>query len=543
MTTPSTPPSRNHPMDNLVQPVIPSGPPPPLSLADTRLKTLRLLLQGYSSLSVPTLLQSLSPQFTHEVLPQSLGMPVRGKEDFAHHAAMVFSAFKSFEMKPTELWEDPDKGEVILRCAMEGVLKNKEGPEGEKEESGAEGDGKVEVEAKKKKVTPFVDVEDESNPDEDPELEPVDLSNILGDLPELPDRPATVLSPITEVTEPSQLSPPSSLDLSFNPSSQEEPTSSPPTSEDSPRSSPPAPEEPLEEDPKTSPSTNTEIHWNNECLLIISFTPCGSQISKIQEFVDSAKAVEMKKKHAPKGFDEASAPPPPTYKPATYLNLDTLKLKDGSGTLTNVTVTELPPSGVQCGMDSLQDTLDTFSTTTEYPSPEGQNSFCLDRVGGWHSTEGADGAAYEAKFEAEVEAEVDPNVICLAKSESRKIKRLRFAKNGSGSGGGSESGHFHSSSGFWASASGDPVDVDHHEHDESREKKGLGWSSTIADTIEVINHFVPPLLVPVHFVDGNTTSRHVAVKKEWVSGATFVAGFALGKLWFGGGRGGRSWSG
>lgn len=521
-------------------------------------------------------------------------MPVRGKEDFAHHAAMVFSAFKSFEMKPTELWEDPDKGEVILRCAMEGVLKNKEGPEGEKEESGAEGDGKVEVEAKKKKVTPFVDVEDESNPDEDPELEPVDLSNILGDLPELPDRPATVLSPITEVTEPSQLSPPSSLDLSFNPSSQEEPTSSPPTSEDSPRSSPPAPEEPLEEDPKTSPSPNTEIHWNNECLLIISFTPCGSQISKIQEFVDSAKAVEMKKKHAPKGFDEASAPPPPTYKPATYLNLDTLKLKDGSGTLTNVTVTELPPSsvqnpvssveslgsikgvsppnltvrldrldrGVQCGMDSLQDTLDTFSTTTEYPSPEGQNSFCLDRVGGWHSTEGADGAAYEAKFEAEVEAEVDPNVICLAKSESRKIKRLRFAKNvedinvfsssgdssyssveGSGSGGGSESGHFHSSSGFWASASGDPVDVDHHEHDESREKKGLGWSSTIADTIEVINHFVPPLLVPVHFVDGNTTSRHVAVKKEWVSGATFVAGFALGKLWFGGGRGGRSWSG
>ncbi|KAJ4395378.1 hypothetical protein N0V85_006569, partial [Neurospora sp. IMI 360204] len=114
MAEPSTPPSQNHPVGNFVQPVIPSGPPPPLSLADTRLKTLRLLLEGYSSLSVPTLLQPLSPQFTHEVLPQSLGMPVRGKEDFAHHAAMVFSAFKSFEMKPTELWEDPDKGEVIL---------------------------------------------------------------------------------------------------------------------------------------------------------------------------------------------------------------------------------------------------------------------------------------------------------------------------------------------------------------------------------------------------------------------------------------------
>ncbi|EAA31015.2 hypothetical protein NCU07090 [Neurospora crassa OR74A] len=252
MASPSTPPSTDPTLDHSIQHHVYSGLPHPQSIADTRLKTLRRLLEGYSSLSAPTLLQPLSPNFTHEVLPQSLGMPVRGKEDFAHHAAMVFSAFQSFEMKPTELWEDSDRGGVILRCAMEGILKTKEKPDGEKKESKAK-DGEAEVQAKKD-ITPHMDTEDVYNPD--------------GDLKE--------------------------------PSSQED------------------------EDPSTD-----KIHWNNECLLIISFTPCGSQISKIQEFVDSAKAVEMKKKHAPKGFDEASAPPPPTYKPATYLDLDTLKLKDG----------------------------------------------------------------------------------------------------------------------------------------------------------------------------------------------------------------------
>ncbi|KAK3493014.1 uncharacterized protein B0T23DRAFT_442905 [Neurospora hispaniola] len=591
MASPSTPPSSDPTLEHSIQHHVYSGLPHPQSVADTRLKTLRRLLKGYSSLSAPTLLQPLSPNFTHEVLPQSLGMPVRGKEDFAHHAAMVFSAFQSLEMKPTELWEDPDRGGVILRCAMEGILKTQEKPEGEKGEGKAEEGGKVGMEAKEE-VTPQVDMEDVYNPDGH-------LSNILGDLAESPEIPETLLSPITEVTEPgSEIPPLSSLSLS-NPSTfscheeEQEPTlSSPPTSLEDAHPSPPSPTPPILEEPsfqsQQDKSTDKEtIHWNNECLLIISFTPCGSQISKIQEFVDSAKAVEMKKKHAPKGFDEASAPPPPTYKPATYLDLDTLKLKDGGGGCrgsgvhhhhhhhmphmrhSSVTVTELPPSPVQSldsseggnrggspskvmgcetlhtlrhghqlgmdrpvqypmpmnGLNSL-DTSDTFSTTTEYPSSN-QNSplRCLvDRsaeTSGPPSTSDADAE----------EADCTP-----------KWKKLRFATTkstspakgpeafNSGSGSGSGSGHVHvSSSGLWWS-SGDLVD---HEHGSGENK---GWSGTIVDTIEVINQFFPSRLLPVQ-LDGRT--GQVAVKREWVSGAaTFVAGVALGKFWFGGGRGG-----
>ncbi|EGO53946.1 hypothetical protein NEUTE1DRAFT_50142 [Neurospora tetrasperma FGSC 2508] len=534
MASPSTPPSTDPTLEHSIQHHVYSGLPRPQSVADTRLKTLRRLLKGYSSLSAPTLLQPLSPNFTHEVLPQSLGMPVRGKEDFAHHAAMVFSAFQSFDMKPTELWEDPDRGGVILRCAMEGILKTKEKPEGEKGEGKAEEGGKVGMEAKEE-VTPQVDMEDVYNPDGD-------LSNILGDLAESPEIPETLLSPITEVTEPgSEIPPLSSLSLS-NPSTfscheeEQEPTSSsPPTSLEDAHPSPPSPSPPILEEPsfqsQQDKSTDKEtIHWNNECLLIISFTPCGSQISKIQEFVDSAKAVEMKKKHAPKGFDEASAPPPPTYKPATYLDLDTLKLKDGGG--------GCPGHGHQLGMDrpvqypmpmnglNSLDTSDTFSTTTEYPSSN-QNS-PLRCLVDWSAETSGPPSTNDADAE---EADCTP-----------KWKKLRFATTkstspakgpeafNSGSGSGSGFGHVHGhNSGLWSS-SGDLVD---HEHGRGENK---GWSGTVVDTIEVINQFVPSRLLPVELDD---RTGQVAVKREWVSGAaTFVAGVALGNFWFGGGRGG-----
>ncbi|KAL0469309.1 hypothetical protein QR685DRAFT_563229 [Neurospora intermedia] len=581
MASPSTPPSTDPTLDHSIQNHVYSGLPHPQSVADTRLKTLRRLLKGYSSLSAPSLLQSLSPHFTHEVLPQSLGMPVRGKEDFAHHAAMVFSAFQSFEMKPTELWEDPDRGGVILRCAMEGILKTKEKPEGEKGEGKAEEGGKVGVEAKEEVTRPHMNTEDVYSPDED-------LSNILRDLPEPPDIPETLLSPVTEVTEPGSEIPPLSFNspnpLAFSEEDQEPTPSSPPTSLEDAHPSPPSPS-PILEEPSSQqeedPNKET-IHWNNECLLIISFTPCGSQISKIQEFVDSAKAVEMKKKHAPKGFDEASAPPPPTYKPATYLDLDTLKLKDGGGGChhhhhhhhqmhphmrhSSVTVTELPPSPVQSlnssegenleslkrgssgqvnghgmnkgvqypmpvdGLNSL-DTSDTFSTTTEYSSSN-QNSpprYLVDR-----EAEESPASPFASASCGYGESESTP-----------KWKRLRFATTKStrpaegseafdSAGSMSGSGHVHlSSSGLWAS-SGDPSFVDR-EQFERREKKG--WSGTIVDTIEVINQFVPSRLLPVELDD---RTGQVAVKREWVSGAaTFAAGVALGKLWFGGGRGGR----
>ncbi|RYO74483.1 hypothetical protein DL766_000471 [Monosporascus sp. MC13-8B] len=42
--------------------------------------------------------------------------------------------------------------------------------------------------------------------------------------------------------------------------------------------------------------------WKNECVMIIQLSPDGTKVLEIREFVDSAKALEMRKKHAPKDF-------------------------------------------------------------------------------------------------------------------------------------------------------------------------------------------------------------------------------------------------
>jgi len=42
--------------------------------------------------------------------------------------------------------------------------------------------------------------------------------------------------------------------------------------------------------------------WENECIMIMKFSPDGRKIVSHQEFVDSAKAKMMKEKMAPKDF-------------------------------------------------------------------------------------------------------------------------------------------------------------------------------------------------------------------------------------------------
>lgn len=590
--------------------LVPPGPPPPAqSLADKRSKTLRRLLNGYSSLDVDTIIEPLSADFTHEVLPASLGMPVRGKADFAHHASMVFSAFKSFEMRPTQLWEDPERGEVILRCAMEGVLKPKgeetDGGKGEGSETKEQGqEGNEEIE--KTQVDAHVEVDDESDSSSDEDLDE-DLDSGPRPITAPPSTPYThpaVLSPITEVTEPTPELPP--LDLSQLSSSLEElahlpfPPSTPASRSASP--SPPAQDEdkPQQDTPESvEPSEiDTDLHWHNECLLIVSFTSDGSHVLKIQEFVDSHKAVEMKKKHAPKGFDEASAPPPPTYKPAAYLDLDTLKLKD-VGQQASVTVTEVPPSplpsspvpsvatpvpvaaglgsslpilppaslqhhdalhGHEFGGIGIEHLDDTFSTTTEYPSSLARHdsSLILDNMR-WHSPSGSHYALSEPE-PSPAEGADDGNVFegsgqnpSMSALQSRlrraqkgkKPKLLRFASQvediGFSSGGSSSSSD--------SDSSPDPYSPDSvngsygsdaaraYFFEDLNDQGDDDWRRKLADTLEVVREFVPKQLIPV---DVDERTREVVVKKEWVSGATFVAGLALGKLvWGGGGRGRR----
>ncbi|KAI2602563.1 hypothetical protein GGR54DRAFT_495830 [Hypoxylon sp. NC1633] len=85
--------------------------------------TINALLDGYGSLSVPQLLLSTSPDFHHQVLPESLGMKPRNREAFAQHAAGIFSVFDDFRMIPKSIVDDGPGGMVVIHAQMQGILK------------------------------------------------------------------------------------------------------------------------------------------------------------------------------------------------------------------------------------------------------------------------------------------------------------------------------------------------------------------------------------------------------------------------------------
>lgn len=88
-----------------------------------RMKIVKTLLDGYSSLDVDRLTAPLSSNFSHQVLPESLGMPVRNAKQFAGHAAQIFSIFSEFRMILKDIFEDQAQSAVIVHARMEGILK------------------------------------------------------------------------------------------------------------------------------------------------------------------------------------------------------------------------------------------------------------------------------------------------------------------------------------------------------------------------------------------------------------------------------------
>ncbi|KAK0640649.1 hypothetical protein B0T16DRAFT_290554, partial [Cercophora newfieldiana] len=92
-----------------------------------RLATVQTLLAGYSSLSVPQLMHPLSKTFTHQVLPTSLGMPIRNRDSFAIHAKGIFSIFDTFRMAPEGMYEDKERDVVVIHARMEGLLSHNRG--------------------------------------------------------------------------------------------------------------------------------------------------------------------------------------------------------------------------------------------------------------------------------------------------------------------------------------------------------------------------------------------------------------------------------
>ncbi|KAI1423561.1 hypothetical protein F5Y12DRAFT_716186 [Xylaria sp. FL1777] len=87
-----------------------------------RMQTIDTLLDGYSSLSVAKLLEPLAPDFHHQTLPESLGMPIRDRDAFAKHAEGVFGLFQEFKMIRKTVVDDAAAGIVVIDAQMLGTL-------------------------------------------------------------------------------------------------------------------------------------------------------------------------------------------------------------------------------------------------------------------------------------------------------------------------------------------------------------------------------------------------------------------------------------
>ncbi|KAI1122543.1 hypothetical protein F5Y10DRAFT_270983 [Nemania abortiva] len=92
-----------------------------------RMQTIDALLDGYGSLSVAKLLEPLAPDFHHQTLPESLGMPVRDRDAFGKHAAGIFDIFDEFKLVPRTIIDDPVTGVVAIDAEMLGTLKGGKG--------------------------------------------------------------------------------------------------------------------------------------------------------------------------------------------------------------------------------------------------------------------------------------------------------------------------------------------------------------------------------------------------------------------------------
>lgn len=94
----------------------------------TRLETTYALLDAYATLSPDNMLAHLSDDYTHQVLPESMGMPSRDRAAFAEHAKGITAIFAKFAMLPKRVFEDPEQNSVVVYANMDGVLQGGLGP-------------------------------------------------------------------------------------------------------------------------------------------------------------------------------------------------------------------------------------------------------------------------------------------------------------------------------------------------------------------------------------------------------------------------------
>jgi len=94
----------------------------------TRLQTAHTVLANYKLLSPSALVEPLAPNGTHKVLPESLGIPQRSREEFEQHAKGFTSIFTAFEMQPQQIYDAPEQNSVVAYCKMVGTLVGGMGP-------------------------------------------------------------------------------------------------------------------------------------------------------------------------------------------------------------------------------------------------------------------------------------------------------------------------------------------------------------------------------------------------------------------------------
>ncbi|KAF4556707.1 Hypothetical protein D9617_1g085860 [Elsinoe fawcettii] len=88
-----------------------------------RMATAEQVLHAYSTLSVDAILSPLSSTvFKQQILPMSLGMPARSKDEFSKHAAGITSVFRKFRMEPQQIYEDEVRNAVVIYAKMIGTL-------------------------------------------------------------------------------------------------------------------------------------------------------------------------------------------------------------------------------------------------------------------------------------------------------------------------------------------------------------------------------------------------------------------------------------
>jgi len=90
-----------------------------------RVQTALSLLSTYGTRSTDAISAHLSKDFTHHVMPTSVGVPPRTLEKWVSDATGLLDSFKTFYVVPVEIYEDIIRNTVIIHVEIESQLESR----------------------------------------------------------------------------------------------------------------------------------------------------------------------------------------------------------------------------------------------------------------------------------------------------------------------------------------------------------------------------------------------------------------------------------